>query len=92
MEYSIGRGKTIWSTPLGDLDQSVRLAEGKFSKLSPNLDREQPRAQRLFSPRRIALGGIGPEAKAAVPALSEALKDEDLSVRTNASYALGQIR
>jgi HEAT repeat protein len=34
---------------------------------------------------------IGPEAKAAVPALSEVLKDKNILVRTEAARALGQI-
>ncbi len=38
-----------------------------------------------------ALEGIGPEAKAAVPALSEALKDEDSGVRRAAVGALGRL-
>ena len=29
--------KTIWSTPLGDLDQQIRLAEGKFFEPPPKL-------------------------------------------------------
>ncbi len=39
-----------------------------------------------------ALGQIGPEAKAAVPALSEALKDDEARVRSSAADALDQIR
>ncbi len=38
-----------------------------------------------------ALGGIGPEAKAAVPALIEALKDPEGDVRREAAQTLGQI-
>ena len=38
-----------------------------------------------------ALGEIGPEAKAAVPALIEASKHEEAGVRANATYALGRI-
>jgi HEAT repeat protein len=38
-----------------------------------------------------ALGGIGPEAKAAVPALAEALKDEKDFVHRAATDALGKI-
>ena len=38
-----------------------------------------------------ALGKIGPEAKAAVPDLSKALKDEDKYVRQTAVRALGDI-
>jgi HEAT repeat protein len=38
-----------------------------------------------------ALGQIGPAAKAAVPALSEALQDEDPKLRAAATEALGQI-
>ena len=38
-----------------------------------------------------ALGQIGPKAKAAVPALAQALKDEDEWVRANAAEALGRI-
>ena len=37
------------------------------------------------------LGQIGPEAKAAVPALIDALKDKDDGVRTAAAWALGRI-
>ena len=46
------------------------------------------------STRRVAaeaLGGIGPAAKDAVPALMEALKGEDFSTRNAAAEALGQI-
>lgn len=39
-----------------------------------------------------ALAGIGPDAKAAVPALIQALKDAEASVRATTAYALGQIR
>ncbi len=39
-----------------------------------------------------ALGHIGPEAKAAVPALIEALKDENSSVRSWVAHALDRIR
>ncbi len=39
-----------------------------------------------------ALGSLGPEAKAAVPALIEALKDEDSGVRASAARALDKIR
>ena len=38
-----------------------------------------------------ALGQIGPEAKAAVPALAQVLKDDDSSIRTAAARALGNI-
>ena len=38
-----------------------------------------------------ALGQIGPEAKAAVPALIQALKDEDYDVRESAAGALEKI-
>ena len=38
-----------------------------------------------------ALAQIGPKAKAAVPALAQALKDEDEWVRANAAEALGRI-
>ena len=38
-----------------------------------------------------ALGAIGPEAKAAVPALAQALKDKDCDVRLYAAVALGKI-
>src|SRR5947207_3016026 len=38
-----------------------------------------------------ALGGIGPEAKAAVPSLVEALKDRDTGVRRGAAWALVRI-
>ena len=39
-----------------------------------------------------ALGAIGPEAKAAVPALREGLKDKDERVRTAAAEALKKIQ
>jgi len=39
----------------------------------------------------MTLGGMGPDAKDAVPALVAALKDRDPSVRAAAAYALGQI-
>jgi 3-methyladenine DNA glycosylase AlkD len=38
-----------------------------------------------------SLGHFGPEAKAAVPDLIEALKDEDKMVRMGAGYALAEI-
>ena len=38
-----------------------------------------------------ALGDIGPKAKAAVPALSEALKDQNEYVRRRAAQALSNI-
>jgi len=38
-----------------------------------------------------ALGGIGPDARAAVPVLIEALKDEHFYVRSSAAHALGGI-
>jgi HEAT repeat protein len=38
-----------------------------------------------------SLGRLGPEAKAAVPALTAALQDEDDMVREHAAEALGQI-
>ena len=37
------------------------------------------------------MGGIGPEAKAAVPALVETLKDRDTGVRRGAAWALVRI-
>jgi HEAT repeat protein len=39
-----------------------------------------------------ALGAIGPDAKAAVPALREGLKDKDEKVRTAAAEALKKIQ
>ncbi len=39
----------------------------------------------------IALGNIGPDAKAAVPILTEVLKDEDKYVREGAAWALEKI-
>jgi len=39
-----------------------------------------------------ALGGIGREARDAIPALIVALKDEDASVRKSAAEALTKIR
>ena len=39
-----------------------------------------------------ALGRIGPDAKAAVPALIEALNDQDEGVRLSAAKALNRIR
>jgi len=39
-----------------------------------------------------ALGEIGPAAKAAVPALSEALKDKDENLRNAATEALKKIQ
>jgi HEAT repeat protein len=39
-----------------------------------------------------ALGNIGPKAKEAVPALIEALKDENLDVRYYAQEALNKIQ
>ena len=39
-----------------------------------------------------ALGAIGPAAKDAVPALTEALKDEDRRVRQAAQFALRRIK
>jgi HEAT repeat protein len=39
-----------------------------------------------------SLGNIGPEAKAAIPALTEALKDSDPSVQQTAQIALQQIQ
>ena len=38
-----------------------------------------------------ALGNIGPAAVAAVPALTEALKDSDSNVRSDAAWALSRI-
>jgi HEAT repeat protein len=38
-----------------------------------------------------SLGSFGPEAKAAVPDLIEALKDENRTVRMGAGYALAEI-
>jgi HEAT repeat protein len=38
-----------------------------------------------------ALGGIGPDAKAAVPALTELLKDSDYNETTDLLFALGCI-
>jgi HEAT repeat protein len=37
------------------------------------------------------LGDLGPEAKAAVPALAEALRDDDIGVRRAAAVALGRV-
>ena len=41
--------KTIWSTPLGDLDQPIRLAEGKFFRLSPKLIEKSPAPTEYFA-------------------------------------------
>jgi HEAT repeat protein len=38
------------------------------------------------------LGRIGPDARAAIPALEKALSDEDDEVRREAAKALGRIR
>ena len=44
--------KTIWSTPLGDLDQQIRLAEGKFFESTAQIDQESPFSHLLNCPRR----------------------------------------
>jgi HEAT repeat protein len=42
-------------------------------------------------PASTALGKIGPEARAAVPALTRALQDRDEDVRREAASALGRL-
>ena len=39
----------------------------------------------------VALGGIGPEAKTAVPALTDLLNDKERAVRHAAASALGNV-
>jgi len=55
-----------------------------------SLLRDSRSYERLFAAR--ALAEIGPEAKAAVPALEKLLKDETDYVRQAAAYALKRIR
>jgi len=40
----------------------------------------------------VALGEIGPRARAAIPALTRALKDQDADVRKAAALALGKVQ
>ena len=46
---------------------------------------------KFAGPPIVAIGNIGPEAKEAVPALIEMLKDENKEVRRLAASALDQI-
>jgi hypothetical protein len=60
----------------------------KVSSLVAHLKDEVPAVRRAAAE---ALGQIGPEAKAAVPALRDALRDEDGGVRRLAAAALEKI-
>jgi hypothetical protein len=68
--------KTIWSTPLGDLDQSIRLAEGKFSKLSPKLIEKSPAPSDYLghAERSQAILKAWPDEKAKLLAKREAIE------------------
>jgi HEAT repeat protein len=52
---------------------------------------DEERKQDLRPSAARTLGKIGPGAQAAVPALTEALSDEDYNLRRSAAYALGEI-
>jgi HEAT repeat protein len=53
--------------------------------------KDKDNATYVRSDAAMALGGIGPAAKAAVPALIEALNDKGFNVRYWAATSLGQI-
>jgi HEAT repeat protein len=70
------------ATKLGQIGQPA------LKPLIEALKDQQPRVRHRAA---IALGLMGPRAKAAVPLLIELLKDDDFSVKTSAGIALKQI-
>lgn len=69
----------------GWANESASLQNGQLLQESASFH------MRLFVPAARALGKIGPGAQAAVPALLQALKDEDNDVREEARKALQRI-
>jgi HEAT repeat protein len=78
--YSVG---TYASWALGALGSDAVTALLEVLK-----DKKSPIPLRRAA---VAIGEIGPEAKAAVPLLSQALKMNDWDVRLSAIYSLGRI-
>ena len=84
---------------LGDSDhRTIELASQKLKKIGasavPDLVRvlkDDTVDSRLRINSIITLGKIGPDAKAAVPALTETIDDENFLVRKASAYVLGSI-
>jgi HEAT repeat protein len=82
---------------LKDPDPDVRQNLGAaLAKIGPDAIEPLVEALKGDNPDRRAgaaytLGLIGPPAKAALPALLEALKDESVEVRRQASYAVARL-
>jgi HEAT repeat protein len=85
MEFGEGDGR--WRVEAARLLWRIDRSPAAITALIDVLKRGEGLERRLAL---INLGGIGPEARAALPTMLPLLKDEDKNLRTDAAYALGR--
>jgi HEAT repeat protein len=73
-------------------DSKIRLAAIQLLNGLPGIQIDYLSSAKRRSDAACDLGGFGPAAKAALPALIEALKGKDFAVHESAIQALGEIR